>query len=207
MQTGDADLAHCPVGHVEAHPAVPDHRLLVLRDLIAGREVRVEVVLALEDARQVDFGGETEPGLDRLLDAKTVDDRQHPRKRGIDRRDLGVWFGTKIGRRPGKQFGFRDHLSVDLEPDHRFPFPAAALDHDRPPATKPGKCRNCAARSTTSAARSTVSSSKARPVICRPSGSPSPESPAGTETAGTPARFAGTVKTSFRYIAIGSSLF
>ena len=44
-------------------------------------------------------------------------------------------------------------------------------------------------------------------MICRPSGSPSPESPAGTEIAGTPARLAGTVKTSFKYIAIGSSVF
>ena len=55
--------------------------------------------------------------------------------------------------------------------------------------------------------RNTVSSSKARPVICRPSGNPSVESPAGTEIAGTPARLAGTVKTSFKYIAIGSSVF
>ena len=43
-------------------------------------------------------------------------------------------------------------------------------------------------------------------MICRPSGSPSAESPAGTEIAGNPARLAGTVNTSFRYIAIGSSL-
>ena len=33
------------------------------------------------------------------------------------------------------------------------------------------------------------------------------DSPAGTEIAGNPARFAGTVNTSFRYIAIGSLLF
>ncbi len=40
----------------------------------------------------------------------------------------------------------------------------------------------------------------------QPSGSPSTDNPAGTEIAGKPARFAGTVNTSFRYIAIGSSL-
>ena len=32
-------------------------------------------------------------------------------------------------------------------------------------------------------------------------------SPAGTEIAGRPARLAGTVKTSFRYMAMGSSIF
>src|SRR6516165_2430910 len=207
MQPGDADLAHGPVGHVQTDPAVSDNRLLILRDLITGRQVGIKVVLALEDAVQVDLGIEAEPGLDRLLNAKPVNDRQHPRKRGVDRRNLGVGLRPEIGRRPGKQLSLRDHLSMDLDPDHRLPLPRAALDHPRPPAIKPGRCRNEAAFSKIWATRSTVSSSKARPVICKPSGSPSALSPTGTEIAGTPARFAGTVKTSFKYIAIGSSVF
>ena len=125
MQPGDADLAHRPVGHVQTDPAVADDRLLVLRDLIAGGQVGIEVVLALEDAVQIDLGGEAKPGLDRLLDAMAVDDRQHPRKRGVDRRNLGIGLGAEIGRRPGKQLGLRDHLGMDLEPDHRLPLPGA----------------------------------------------------------------------------------
>ena len=78
---------------------------------------------------QLDLGVEAEPGLDRLLDAIPVDDRQHARKSGVDRRDLGVGLGAEIGRRPGEQLGLRDHLGVDLEPDHRFPLPGAPLDH------------------------------------------------------------------------------
>ncbi len=127
MQPGDADLAHRPVGHVQTDPAMPDHRLLVLRDLIAGRQVGVEVVLALEDTCQVDLSGKAEPGLDRLLNAMPVDDRQHPREGGVDRRDLGIGLGAKIGCRPGEQLGLRDHLGMDLEPDHRFPLSGAAL--------------------------------------------------------------------------------
>ena len=49
-----------------------------------------------------------------------------------------------------------------------------------------------AAVSSTPATLSTVSSSKARPIKCRPSGSPSAPRPAGTEIAGSPARLAGT---------------
>ncbi len=41
-----------------------DDRQFVLRDLIAGRQIRVEVVLAGEDALAVDLGIEAEPGPD-----------------------------------------------------------------------------------------------------------------------------------------------
>src|SRR6266436_4792403 len=78
--------------------------------------------------------------------------------------------------------------------------------HHLSPATKLGRCVKAAARSRASPTRRTVASSKARPITWRPSGSPSSESPAGTEIAGNPARLAGTVKTSLRYIATGSSL-
>ena len=44
-------------------------------------------------------------------------------------------------------------------------------------------------------------------MSCRPIGRPASSSPHGTLIAGTPARFAGIVKMSFRYIAIGSSTF
>ncbi len=42
---------------------------------------------------------------------------------------------------------------------------------------------------------------------CRPSGKPSFDEPAGTDMAGRPARLAGTVKTSLRYMASGSACF
>ena len=69
MQPGDADLAGRAIGHVEHDPAMPDHRLQILRDLIAGRQVGIEIILAVEHALKIDLGLEAEPGLDRLLDA------------------------------------------------------------------------------------------------------------------------------------------
>jgi hypothetical protein len=51
---------------------VPDDWLLVLRDLIARRQVGVEVIFAVEDAFKPNLGVETETGPDRLLDAEPV---------------------------------------------------------------------------------------------------------------------------------------
>src|SRR5271170_3387821 len=80
MEPGDADLARRAIGHVERDPAMPDHRLQILRDLIAGRQVRIKIILTIEHALKVDLGLETEPGLDRLLDTNAIDDRQHARE-------------------------------------------------------------------------------------------------------------------------------
>ena len=68
MEACDADLPRRPVRHVEHDPAASDDRLLVLRYLVAGRQVRVEIILAVEDAEQIDLGVDPEPGFDRLLD-------------------------------------------------------------------------------------------------------------------------------------------
>src|SRR6185312_273475 len=63
--------------------------------------------------------------------------------------------------------------------------------HRADPVTNCGFAVKLAARSITSPQRSTVASSKARPMSCNPSGRPSPERPAGTEIAGNPARLVG----------------
>ena len=50
MQALDADCERAAVEEIDRHLALADDRLLVLRDLIALRKIRVEVVLAVEDA-------------------------------------------------------------------------------------------------------------------------------------------------------------
>src|SRR6266850_5335128 len=59
----------------------------------------------------------------------------------------------------------------------------------------------------TLAAAKSVDSSKKFPTIWQPRGRPDEVKPDGRERAGTPARFAVTVKMSERYIARGSSVF
>ena len=131
MQPGDANLSRRAVRHVEHDPPTPNDGSQILRDLIAGGEVGVEIVLAVKDAGQIDLGIKPEPSLNRLLDAMAVNDRQHAGKRRVDRRNLGIRLGAEIRGRPGKQFRLRDDLGVHLKPDHHLPLAGPALDQHR----------------------------------------------------------------------------
>src|SRR4051812_3305111 len=212
MQPGDADALGLAL-ELDVEMAVGHDRPRILRDLIALRQIGIEIILAVEDRQRVDGRVDAEPGLHRLLDAAAIDHRQHARHAGIDRRHLAVRRGAEGGGRTREELGLGDHLGMDLEPDHDLPLAGAAVDqaaHARVPASRPARsgCSvKCASVSSTSAARKTEASSKARPMSCNPSGSPSRAKPAGIEMAGNPARLAGTVNTSFRYMAIGSSIF
>ena len=50
MQARDADLARGTIGKLDLDLALADDRMLVLADLIAGRQIGIEVVLAVEPA-------------------------------------------------------------------------------------------------------------------------------------------------------------
>jgi hypothetical protein len=61
-----------------------DQRVVELADLIALRQVGVEVVLAVEARPLVDLGAHRHAGAHRLADALGVGHRQHPRHRRVD---------------------------------------------------------------------------------------------------------------------------
>src|SRR5690606_38451998 len=107
-------------------------------------------------------------------------------------------------------------LDVRLDAEHRLePGERLVVVHQRRSghfaATSSGACassgppqRSSRARSTAAPTRYTRSSPRTGAMICSPAGSPS-ASPHGTEIAALPARLAGIVHRSARYIAIGSS--
>ena len=128
MQALDADAARLAVGQVDLDLALADDRVLVLRDLVARRQVGIEVVLAVEHRAQVDPGVEPEAGAHRLLDAALVDHRQHAGHGGVDQRHLGVGIGAERGRRAGEELGVGDHLGMDFQPEHDFPIAGFAFD-------------------------------------------------------------------------------
>ena len=97
VQALDSDVARGPVGHVERDRAVADDGVIELGNLIALGKVGIEVVLAVEDASQVDLGLDAKAGADRLLDTAFIDYRQHAGQGGIDQRHLGVGLSPKIG--------------------------------------------------------------------------------------------------------------
>ena len=106
--------------------AFADDRLLELRYLIALRQVRIEVVLPVEDRLVVDRGLQAQPGADRLLDALLVDHRQHAGHRRVDQADIGVWRGAERGRSAGEELCLGRHLRMHFEPDDDFPVAGGA---------------------------------------------------------------------------------
>ena len=69
---------------VELERALGRERLIVLRDLIALRQVRIEVVLAREDRLLVNRAAERQRRLDRQLDGAAVEHRQRARQPEAD---------------------------------------------------------------------------------------------------------------------------
>ena len=93
----------------------------VLRDLIALRQVWVEVVLAREDGARLDIAAARERGLDREVDGLTIENGKRPRQSQTYRTDLGIWRRAKLGAASAKDFRTRLQLCVDFEADYGFP--------------------------------------------------------------------------------------
>ncbi len=128
MQPLDADGDLLRRREIDDDLPLPDDRALVLADLVALRQIRIEVVLAVEDRAVVDLRVEAEPGAHRLADAFGVDHRQHARHGGVDEADMGVRLGAEGGRGAGKQLGVGGDLCMNLHADHDLPVSRRALD-------------------------------------------------------------------------------
>ncbi len=128
MQPLDADGDALAVFQIDDHLALAHHRLLVLADLIALRQVGIEIILAVEHRFQIDRRLQPEPRADRLLDAFFVDHRQHARHGGIDQRDVAVGRAAEFGRGAGEQLRLGGDLRVHLHADDHFPVAGRALD-------------------------------------------------------------------------------
>src|SRR3569623_394386 len=79
----DTNLHHFAVREFDGHLALADDRLLELADLVALRQVRIEVVLPVEGRFEDDLRLQAEAGADRLRDTLLIDDRQHTGHRRV----------------------------------------------------------------------------------------------------------------------------
>ena len=128
MQALDADVEEGAVLGLDLDDTLADDREIELADLIAGRQVGVEIVLTVKLAAPVDLRIETEAGADRLFDTVAVQGRQHAGKTGVDEADLLIRACTKAHGGTREQFGLRGHLGVDFQAHDDFPSACAALD-------------------------------------------------------------------------------
>ena len=121
MRAGDADGLDGPVVEHDLQPALLDHRQLVLTDLIALRQIRIEVILAREHRTARHLGADAQAELDRHAHGVGVQHRQHAGIRQIHQVGLGIRRRAVGRRRPREYFRFRRELRVDLQPDDHFP--------------------------------------------------------------------------------------
>ena len=89
--------------------------LVVLRDLIVARHVRVEVVLAGELAPLGDFAVQGQAQLDRVIDGGLVDHRQGARQAEAHRGQFGVRLAAELDVGRAEQLGVRGQLHVGFQ--------------------------------------------------------------------------------------------
>ena len=116
VHADDADACAAPAG-VEAERAVGRERPLVLRDLVALGQVRIEVVLPREDRLRVDPAAERQRRSIGQLHGPAVQDRQRARQPEADGTQLGVGLGAEAGAAAAEDLGGGQELRVDLQAD------------------------------------------------------------------------------------------
>ena len=101
--------------------AAQHHRLLILADLVALGQIRVEVVLAGKDGDRCDLRADGQPETDGMLDRLPIEHRQGAGQTQVHGAGLGVGLGPESGGGPGKDLGPGQELGMDFQPDHHFP--------------------------------------------------------------------------------------
>ena len=131
MQPFDTNDDALPAQQIDDHLALADDGTLVLADLVALRQVWVEVVLPVEHRVEIDLRLEPEPCSDGLGDAALIDHRQHAGHRGIDQAHMRIWLAAELGRGAREQLRIRGDLGMHLHADHYLKRARLALDQIR----------------------------------------------------------------------------
>ncbi len=118
------------VFHDEVDPAVLGQRLIVLRDLVALRQVRIEVVLPGENRLRANLAVHRQRGLDRHLDGVPVQHGQRAGQPQADRAHVGVRGRAETGRAGAEDFRTSGKLDMHLQADDRL-VPGEHLGRDR----------------------------------------------------------------------------
>ena len=84
MEASNANRALLPILHIDLDPALADNGLAVLRNLIARRQIGIEIILAIKYRMEIDLGTKRQSSADRLAHAFAVYHWQHSRHRSVD---------------------------------------------------------------------------------------------------------------------------
>jgi hypothetical protein len=111
-----------PLRRVDLQIAVQTEGVIIHGALILGGEVRVEIVLPVEQAVFGDLAVQGQAGEDGPLDGPLVGDGERPGHPGADRADVAVRLrrGAVHHRARAEHLGAGLQLRVDLQADHRL---------------------------------------------------------------------------------------
>ena len=115
-------------GDIHHNFALTHDGMFVLADLIALRQIGIEIILTVKDGPIIDLCLQTKTGANGLRDAFTVDHWQHAGHGRIHQRHMGIGCAAKFSRSRRKEFGVRAHLSMNLHAHDDFPIARSALD-------------------------------------------------------------------------------
>ena len=117
VQPRDADAARAALAVADVEPAVLRQRLVELRDLVALRRVRIEVILPREDAlfihRAMQRGGREHGKLHRLA----VQHRQRTRQPQADGAAMRIGLATVAINAAAERLRLRQELHMHFKPD------------------------------------------------------------------------------------------
>ncbi len=123
VQLVDAHPAGVALRHGQFQVAAHRQGTIVLRNLVALGQVRVEIVLAGKVRDGLNFGVHGRRQQRRLFHHGAVQYRQNPRQAGAYRADVTVRrFQPRIGLARTEDLGGGIQLDVSLKPDHGFVF-------------------------------------------------------------------------------------
>ncbi len=88
------------IAEFHKHFAFAHDGVVKLADLVALRQVRIEVVFAVKGGHQVNLSVEAQPCAHGLFDAEFVDDGQHAGHCGVHEGHVCIGFGPKERRCP-----------------------------------------------------------------------------------------------------------
>ena len=106
--------------HHDIDVAVLGERLVVLRDLVALGQVRIEVVLAGEARVRADAAVQRQRAFDGQFHGLAAQHRQRAGQAQADRADIGVGRRAEAGGAAAEDLGGGGQLDVDFEADHRL---------------------------------------------------------------------------------------
>ena len=164
-------------GHVNT-PASSQRHLFIglkLRNLIPLGQIGIKIILPQKTTARLNRATRGQRNVHRQFNDILIQHGKRARQAQTHRTDMGIGIGAKFGTASAKNFGRGRKLGVYFQTDDRF------VSH------------NADSLSTTAAALKIVSSAKALPSNCKPTGKPSADIPQGTEIPGIPARFTETV--------------